>query len=230
MGSDYGMGLGLLVQVIQIQPKETYQWLLEKHYAKRIPQIMHSFGLYVDGALKGVVTYGIPASPALCMGICGKEYSDKVLELNRLCLMENNKNESSFLVSHSIQLLFKLTIVVSYADTSQGHVGYVYQATNFLYTGLSANRVDWTIKGMEHKHSKTISDGMTLESIKEKYGDDFYYTERSRKHRYIFFHGSKTDKKIMRKLLKYNIEPYPKGNSQKYDSGGNIQTQQVMFI
>ena len=230
MGSDYGLGLGLLVQVIQIQPKETYQWLLEKHYAKRIPQIMHSFGLYVDGVLKGVVTYGIPASPALCMGICGKEYSDKVLELNRLCLMENNKNESSFLVSHSIQLLPKPTIVVSYADTSQGHVGYVYQATNFLYTGLSANRVDWTIKGMEHKHSKTISDGMTLESIKEKYGDDFYYTERSRKHRYIFFHGSKTDKKIMRKLLKYNIEPYPKGNSQKYDSGGNIQTQQVMFI
>ena len=230
MGSDYGLGLGLLVQVIQIQPKETYQWLLEKHYAKRIPQIMHSFGLYIDGALKGVVTYGIPASPALCMGICGKEYSDKVLELNRLCLMENNKNESSFLVSHSIQLLPKPTIVVSYADTSQGHVGYVYQATNFLYTGLSANRVDWTIKGMEHKHSKTISDGMTLESIKEKYGDDFYYTERSRKHRYILFHGSKTDKKIMRKLLKYNIEPYPKGNSQKYDSGGNIQTQQVMFI
>jgi hypothetical protein len=230
MGSDYGLGLGLLVQVIQIQPKETYQWLLEKHYAKRIPQIMHSFGLYINGALKGVVTYGIPASPALCMGICGKEYSDKVLELNRLCLMENNKNESSFLVSHSIQLLPKPTIVVSYADTSQGHVGYVYQATNFLYTGLSANRVDWTIKGMEHKHSKTISDGMTLESIKEKYGDDFYYTERSRKHRYIFFHGSKTDKKIMRKLLKYNIEPYPKGNSQKYDSGGNIQTQQVMFI
>jgi hypothetical protein len=204
--------------------------LLEKHYAKRIPQIMHSLGLYINGALKGVVTYGIPASPALCMGICGKEYSDKVLELNRLCLMENNKNESSFLVSHSIQLLPKPTIVVSYADTSQGHVGYVYQATNFLYTGLSANRVDWTIKGMEHKHSKTISDGMTLESIKEKYGDDFYYTERSRKHRYIFFHGSKTDKKIMRKLLKYNIEPYPKGNSQKYDSGGNIQTQQVMFI
>ena len=230
MGSDYGMGMGLLVQVIQIQPKETYQWLLEKHYAKRIPQIMHAFGLYVDGVLKGVVTYGIPASPALCMGICGKEYSDKVLELNRLCLMENNKNESSFLVSNSIKLLPKPTIVVSYADTSQGHVGYVYQAANFLYTGLSANRVDWTIKGMEHKHSKTISDGMTLESIKEKYGDDFYYTERSRKHRYIFFHGSKTDKKIMRKLLKYNIEPYPKGNSQKYDSGGNIQTQQVMFI
>jgi hypothetical protein len=224
------MGVGFIVQVIQIQPKETYQWLLEKHYAKRIPQIMFAFGLYVDGQLKGIVTYGIPASPALCMGICGKEYSDKVLELNRLCLMENNKNESSFLVANSIKLLPRPTIVVSYADTSQGHVGYVYQSTNFLYTGLSANRVDWTVKGLEHKHSKTLSDGMTLESIKEKYGDDFYYTERSRKHRYILFHGSKTDKKVLRSRLLYEVMPYPKGDSKTYDSGGNIQTQQVMFL
>ena len=45
MGANYGMGMGSIVQVIQIQPKETYQWLLEKHYAKRIPQIMFAFGL-----------------------------------------------------------------------------------------------------------------------------------------------------------------------------------------
>ena len=217
------------MKVMQIKNQETYSWLLEKHYAKRIPQIMFAFGLYDEDKLKGVVTYGIPASPALCMGICGKEYSDKVLELNRLCLMENNKNESSFLVANSIKLLPRPTIIVSYADTAQGHVGYVYQSTNFLYTGLSANRVDWTVKGLEHKHSKTLSDGMTLESIKEKYGEDFYYTERSRKHRYIFFHGSKTDKKVMRKKLLYGVLPYPKGDSQTYDSGGNVETQGILF-
>jgi Ni,Fe-hydrogenase III small subunit len=216
--------------VLPIKNEETYPWLLEKHYAKRIPQIMFAFGLYDDNKLKGVITYGIPASPSLCMGICGKEYSNKVLELNRLCLMENNKNESSFLVANSIKLLPKPTIVVSYADTSQGHVGYVYQSTNFLYTGLSANRVDWTIKGLEHKHSKTISDGMTLLSIKEKYGDDFYYTERSRKHRYIIFHGSKTDKKIMRSKLMYEVMPYPKGDSKTYNSGGDVKTQGLLFI
>jgi len=217
------------MKVMQIKNQETYPWLLEKHYAKRIPQIMFAFGLYDKDKLKGVVTYGIPASPALCMGICGKEYSDKVLELNRLCLMENNKNESSFLVANSMKLLPRPTIIVSYADTAQGHVGYVYQSTNFLYTGLSANRVDWTVKGLEHKHSKTLSDGMTLESIKEKYGEDFYYTERSRKHRYIFFHGSKTDKKIMKKKLMYGVLPYPKGDSQTYDSGGNVETQGILF-
>ena len=217
------------MKVLPIKNEEAYPWLLEKHYAKRIPQIMYAFGLYKDNELIGVVTYGIPASPPLCIGICGKEYAEKVLELNRLCLMENNRNESSFLVSNSIKMLPKPTIVVSYADTAQGHVGYIYQATNFIYTGLSANRVDWTIKGQEHKHSKTISDGMTLEAIKEKYGDDFYYTERSRKLRYIFFHGSKMDKKIMASKLKYEVLPYPKGDSSRYDSGGSVKTQGLLF-
>jgi len=217
------------MKVLPIKNEETYSWLLEKHYAKRIPQIMFAFGLYEDNQMVGVVTYGIPASPSLCMGICGQEYSNKVLELNRLCLLDNYKNQSSFLIANSMKLLPKPSIVVSYADTEKGHVGYVYQATNFLYTGLSANRVDWQVKGLEHKHTKTISDGMSLDSMKEKYGDDFYYVQRSRKHRYIYFHGNKTDKKILLSKLNYKIEPYPKGDSQRYDSGSTVPTQQLLF-
>jgi len=217
------------MKVLPIKNEETYLWLLEKHYAKRIPQIMFAFGLYEDNQMVGVVTYGIPASPSLCMGICGQEYSNKVLELNRLCLLDNYKNQSSFLIANSMKLLPKPSIVVSYADTEKGHVGYVYQATNFLYTGLSANRVDWQVKGLEHKHTKTISDGMSLDSMKEKYGADFYYVQRSRKHRYIYFHGNKTDKKILLSKLNYKIEPYPKGDSKKYDSGSSVPTQQLLF-
>ena len=216
------------MRIIPIEPKETYDWLLNVHYAKRIPQIMKAFGLYDDDKLVGVVTYGIPASPSLCMGICGKEYTEIVLELNRLCLLDNHKNLASKLVSGSIKQLPKPTIVVSYADNKQGHVGYVYQATNFLYTGLSEKRVDWAIRGLEHKHSKTISDGMTLEKIKEKYGDDFYYTERSRKHRYIIFHGSKNDKKILKSKLKYKTQPYPKGKTKQYEINHKPSTQIIM--
>ena len=216
------------MRIIPIEPKETYDWLLNVHYAKRIPQIMKAFGLYDDDKLVGVVTYGIPASPSLCMGICGKEYTEIVLELNRLCLLDNHKNLASKLVSGSIKQLPKPTIVVSYADNKQGHVGYVYQATNFLYTGLSEKRVYWAIRGLEHKHSKTISDGMTLEKIKEKYGDDFYYTERSRKHRYIIFHGSKNDKKILKSKLKYKTQPYPKGKTKQYEINHKPSTQIIM--
>jgi hypothetical protein len=217
------------MKILRIKNEETYPWLLQKHYAKRIPQIIFSFGLYDENILVGVITYGIPASPSLCMGICGKEWSSNVLELNRLCLENNYKNQASFLISNSIKLLPKPTIVVSYADIAQGHVGYVYQSTNFLYTGLSANRTDWNVEGLEHKHSKTLSDGMTFETMKEKYGDKLYYKKRSRKHRYIYFHGSKTDKKILRKFLKYDVMPYPKGDSQRYDSGLRVETQQLLL-
>ena len=202
------------MKVLPIKNDETYSWLLQKHYAKRIPQIMYAFGLYDDEHLVGVVTYGIPASPSLCMGICGKEWSDKVLELNRLCLQDNTKNQSSFLVSNSIKLLPKPTIVVSYADTGQGHVGYVYQATNFLYTGSTKERTD--MGGRDGKHSRHNKDP----SIR---------VFRSSKNRYVYFHGTKQQKKLLKSLLKYNIEPYPKGDSKKYDSGSRVETQALLF-
>src|SRR5512136_439793 len=127
--------------VIPIKAEDTYPWLLQKHYAKRLCPISFAFGAFVDGQLIGVVTYGTPASAPLREGICGKEYSDQVLELNRLCC-ENSANVASELVGKSLRLLPKPKIVVSYADTEQGHIGYVYQATNFIYTGLSAKRTD----------------------------------------------------------------------------------------
>ena len=130
--------------VMSIPSATTYPWLLKKHYAKRVPQITHSFGVFVNGVIQGVCTYGIPPSPALTMGICGKRYKDIVLELNRLCLInQHDKNLASYFVSKTLDLLPKPMIIISYADTSMGHVGYVYQATNFLYTGLSDKHIEW---------------------------------------------------------------------------------------
>ena len=214
--------------VLPIKTEEAAPWLLNKHYAKRIPMIMFAYGLYENNQLIGVITYGLPASPTLCVGICGKDWSNKVLELNRLCLMDNFKNQASFLVANSIKQLPKPSIVVSFADSSQGHVGYVYQATNFIYTGLTAKFMEWAVKGQEHKHSRSFSNG-SIKDFKEKHGDNFYYKERPRKHRYIYFHGNKTEKKQMNKLLKYKIESYPKGDCIKYDSGGAVRTQNLLF-
>ena len=215
------------MKVKPIKSFEAEPWLLQKHYAKRIPMIQYAFGLYEENILVGVITYGLPASNNLCIGVCGQEHSEKVLELNRVCLLDNKKNQASFLVSNSIKLLPKPSIIVSYADTDKGHVGYVYQATNFLYTGLSAKRLDWQIKGYEDKHARHM--GKSLAQIKQDHGDDFYYTERSRKHRYIYFHADKKDKKLLKNLLNYKTEPYPKGNTKRYDSGGSVPTQDLLF-
>jgi hypothetical protein len=201
--------------VLPIKTEEAVPWILRKHYAKRLPSISYAFGLYEDGILIGIVTYGMPASNQLCEGVCGIENKQKVIELNRLCLQDNSKNQASFLVANSIKLLPKPTIIVSYADTAQGHIGYVYQATNFLFTGTTKERTD--MFAGEGKHSRHATDS----SVRQF---------RSAKHRYVYFHGTKNDKKYLKNSLKYPIEPYPKGEITRYDSGNAVQTQQLLFL
>jgi hypothetical protein len=223
-----------MIKVLPIKSEETEPWLLKKHYARRMCPISYAFGAYIESKLIGVVTYGTPASSPLRSGVCGEKWMDKVLELNRLCC-ENEKNVASILVGRSLKMLPKPTIVVSYADTDQGHVGYVYQATNFIYTGLSAKRTDWKLKGMEHLHGATVADisrgkENRAQWMRDKFGDDFYLQDRSRKHRYIYFVGSKTQKKYMLSNLMYEIESYPKGDSKHYDVGGQVATQELLFV
>lgn len=210
----------------RIDPAMTFEWLLRVHYAKRVPTISYAFGLYEDEDLVGVVTYGTPSAAPLRSGIAGEKYSDLVLELNRLVFKREIKNGASELIGKSLQHLPKPSIVVSFADTAQGHVGYVYQACNFIYTGLSAKRTDWKIRGMEHLHGQTIADmsksaagggrGSRAKFMRDKFGDDFYLEDRSRKHRYIFICAPKNQKKLLTSALLYAQQPYPKGETQRY--------------
>tara|TARA_R100000315_G_scaffold61876_1_gene41448 strand:- start:1033 stop:1656 length:624 start_codon:yes stop_codon:yes gene_type:complete len=203
------------LKVLPIKPSETYNWYLKKHYAKRIPQILYAFGLYKKNILIGVISYGKPPSPHLCEGVCGKQNSEYVLELNRLCLLENKKNFASFLISHSLKLLPKPKIIVSFSDTAMNHTGYVYQASNFFYTGATVERTDVDTGSKHARHCKN------LDASKRKF--------RSSKHRYIFFSGNKKQKKFFLNCLNYPIHPYPKNDNKNYDATAKIETQLILF-
>ena len=222
------------LRIEQINAQEAIPWMLAKHYAKRLCPVSYAFGAFDGERMVGIVTYGTPASSPLRQGVCGKNWEDRVIELNRLCC-ESKANLASQLVGQSLRMLPKPSIVVSYADTAQGHVGYVYQACNFIYTGLSAKRTDWKIKGREHLHGATVADESRgqenrAEWMREKYGSDFYLEERPRKHRYVFFCGSKAQKKAMEACLKYQREPFPKGESSRYDASQQIETQSSFLL
>ena len=193
--------------------------ILNIHYARRWPSITHAFGLFYGDELVGCVTYGTPASSPLRRGIAGPEHESTVIELNRLCLKYNRPMEASFLVGKSLRLLDGNFIVVSFADKSVGHIGVVYQATNFLYTGLSAKRTDWKVRGKEHLHGQTIADEFRgvknrAAAMRAKYGDDFYLADRPRKHRYIALVGSRQFKKSALKAIRYPIYSYPKDKTK----------------
>ena len=216
-------------------------WLLNKHYAKRIPSISYAFGLFNENnILNGIVCYGRPVAHPLVKNAFNGEYQEQFLELNRLVVNEGlEKNTLSFFVSKSLKMLPKPQVLVSYADSSQNHHGYIYQATNWFYTGLSAEFKDYMVKGYEHMHGASIldmvgrSDGENghinkVEELKKKFGEEnVYMIDRPRKHRYFYFLGDKREVKKMKQLIKYKQQIYPKGNNKRYDASytPNIQTQ-----
>ena len=189
-------------EVKSIDYQDCKEWFLKKHYAKRIPSISYCFGLFEDVKLIGVCSIGKPASPSLCVGVCGENESKFVYELNRLIINDGlPKNTLSWFVSQCIKKLPPM-ILVSYADSQQGHYGYIYQATNFLYSGATKERTDiGTENGTHSRHYK-------IGETERKF--------RSSKHRYIYFIGNM--KKQWLKKLKYPIEPYPKGDNKRYDA------------
>lgn len=218
-------------------------WVMRKHYAKTLPSISYAFAIYNrENIVQGCCTFGRPLSMPLIKTCFNGYYQDSFLELNRLVVNDGlEKNVLSFFVSRCLKMLPKPNVIVSYADTSKNHNGYIYQATNWYYSGLSEKFKDYMVKGLEHLHPATIldmvgrSDGERghldkVKLLKVRYGsDNVYMVERPQKHRYFYFLGNSKTKKDMLQKIKYPRFPYPKGQNVRYDASYKAVVQLSIF-
>ena len=196
-----------------LSAKEACDFIMPRHYAGRKPQISKAFGWEINDELVAVCTFGKPASPPLCVGICGEENSKYVFELNRLVRVDSLEEPLSQFVGACLRRLrAENWIIVSYADTGMHHNGYIYQACNFIYTGRTKQRTDkYTADG---KHSRHYSN--------DEQGE--YRCVRSAKNRYVYFATkNKQLKKQWSESLRYPILPYPKEPNQNYVLGEYIK-------
>jgi len=192
-------------KVRPVHGKYVERFIVQNHYAQRVPQIMYSFGLLEKNKMIGVITFGLPPSPSL-----QEKIPFDYLELNRIALIKHEKNLVSWWLSKCIDLLPKPLLLISFADQNKGHVGYVYQATNWIYTGLSSKSSEYIVNG-KTKHARHI--------VKVKDKSKIIEIKQLPKYRYFLPIGPKLKKKQMRKWVheNYKILPYPKGESKKYD-------------
>ena len=207
---------------MSIKKSETKEWLLCKHYAHRIPSISYSFGLYnISCTLLGVCTFGKPASYTLCENLIGKDNKELVYELNRLVVNDGlDKNTLSYFVGSALKQLPTPLAVVSYADKNQNHHGYIYQATNWIYTGLSSiEKIYYMDSGEIIKTRRHI----------DKKGKIVKTEKQLPKYRYVYFLGSKKQRAEMLHDLKYSILPYPKGDNTRYDASYEPSTQGLLL-
>ncbi len=188
------------------------------HYAKRVPANPIGYNVYNDtDEWCGVILYAVGATPNI-----GSPYNiptGAVLELVRVAL--NGKQEqTSKAVALSLKMLHKdvpqCRLVVSYADVDQKHLGTIYQATNWIYEGLSKGDTYFIIKGIK-THRKTVASRIvtiggkrvhcpsTLPAVRKFFDANATVFRSEGKRKYLM----PMDKK-MRKQIEPLAKPYPK--------------------
>ena len=176
------------------------------------------YGVIHKNNLITVITYSNPVFPNLNFICKDNLYAGKyrVLELNRLINIGSGEYPLSKIVALSLKDLsnFGNYVVISFADCSIGHHGYIYQACNFFYTGKSKDESRWIVSGRPELHNRSIKPpGSNGKQIYE--GDAKKIIPG--KHRYIYF--CVKNKKFRKKLIescKFDFLPYPKGQEQNY--------------
>ena len=122
---------------------------LNWHYSKSFPAgKMVKVGAWEDGNFIGVVLFSYGANPNI-----SKPYGlvqTECCELVRLALKHHQTPVSkilSFALKRLQQQCPGIRLVVSYADTGQGHHGGIYQATNWIYEGYFGGESSVVVNG-----------------------------------------------------------------------------------
>ena len=198
----------LLVKPIsQVMAREL---LVRNHYLHSFPGgTQLCFGVFCAKQLLGALTLGVGPAQAYAM-VGGAEPRD-CMALTRLWLSDDlPKNSESSCIGVVLRVLKQhtsLKFLVSYADPAQGHVGTIYQATNWLYTGLSQGTPLYDIGDGKQYHSRTLSQIYGTHSVKylQRQGVPVRLVTQKGKHRYVYFLDPSWQDR-----LKAPVLPYPK--------------------
>ena len=202
----YMKGLNI-APISQIDAKEI---LISNHYLHSFPGgTKLSFGVYLDARLLGALTFGV--GPYLGYKLVKDASPDDVVTLTRLWLSDDlpRNSESRVLgfVLRSLRKETSLKFVLAYSDPAAGHLGTIYQATNWLYTGLSSATPLYDIgDGIPH-HSRSLAHQLGSHSIRylTSQGIAVKTVPQMAKHRYIYFLDDSWRTRLLVPVL-----PYPK--------------------
>jgi len=178
------------------------------HYSKAMPSgKLVRFGVWEDKRFIGCVIFGRGATINI-----GRPYNLKQTRVCELVRVALNKHQSPVtkIVSQAIKILKEtnpgMELIVSYADSNQGHTGVIYQAGNWIYEGYSTDS-NIIIKGkLLHRRSITAKYGTnSLEWIQNNVDPKAERVLTKPKYKYLM----PLNKRIKKQIQKLS-KPYPK--------------------
>lgn len=205
-----------------ISKKEADRFVVAKHYSRRASVYWAAYALLIDGFVEGVVVYGQPSPQSSKHAFVDRDF--RLYELSRLVIQTELPNAASFLVGQSLRLLPKPNACISFADSSWGHAGIVYQATNWLYTGGTKSHDSLYLIDGKSVHPMTLRDQGIKDPKRWAKENGVKTVPPEVKHRYFYINArSKREKREMLGKLKYPVlSEYPKLPRSRYDAGDRI--------
>ena len=203
------------LQSIQVRPvsfKIAKEIIVRNHYLHTMPGgTKLAFGIFSGKHLMGAATLGVGPFNAHRL-VSGATHGDCIC-LTRLWLDDGlPKNSESRVLAVILRSLGRDTsvkFVVTYADPSAGHLGTIYQAGGWLYTGVSEPSVLYDLGDGVGRHSRTFGHSLGTRSLRylRRHGTRVSPLERPGKHHYLYC----LDKAWSDKL-NVPVRPYPKSN------------------
>ena len=227
------------LSIRQIDKPTAKKMVVKYHYSHLWTKCSVALGLFLDTGnqhaffdeaeekMIGVIVYGDPIGRHSGASISEGLDRTEVYELTRLYIHDGyGSNIESWFISQSFRWLRKnqshIKALISYASPMEGHVGTIYQATNWIYQGNSIRPNDgWLFKFSEDgewQHGRTIFPYYgtnDAEKIREKVTEPFWIKQELRKHRYVYILVGKKEKRRILNSLKYPALQYPKRNEAK---------------
>lgn len=185
------------------------------HYSKGCHNGPICFGLFRDDKLVGVCAFACPCSENVRRSVFGKNHKEKVIELHRLVILDSEpKFTATKLISKSLKLLLKIKPeirgVITFADSSEGHYGTIYQASNAIYLGTTEKRRFYLDQNGRLRHPRQNGINISKEEALEK---GWSCVRRGEKYKYLLLLGSRSDKRWALK----NLKLIPRGFYPKKD-------------
>ena len=150
-----------------------------------------TFGVFLGQRLLGAIALGVGpfnahrlvdgAAPADCLTLSRLWLSDE--------LPKNSESRVLGVVVRSLRNHTSLKFLLSYADPAQGHLGTIYQATGWIYTGLSQAMPLYDLGDGRVRHSRSLAHGFGTHSVRhfKAKGISIKVIPQSPKHRYLYF-------------------------------------------
>ena len=150
MGSheaDAGVSMGRAKDItMKVIPGSVANPFIRAHHysGKVVNNSKLHFGVFLDGQLHGVMSYGPSLDKSKIIGLVEGTGCNEFLELNRMAFDSVlPRNSESRAISMSIKLLKKyapqIKWIVSFADACSCGDGTIYRASNFVLTGIKEN-------------------------------------------------------------------------------------------